>query len=232
MENISQKNNTKNIIKMKKGFTMIEVIFVMIVIGLLATMALPQINRDLRQESADTILTNIRYTQSIALSDNKHQMDNPKWEQSYWRINFKSCSDGGQYLEIGTDMDYSGSETASFSVNNAAKNPLDGKPMTWTTQSACKKGGNNDVSDSIFLTSKYQVASVSASGGCQSPSIAFDYLGRPHTGAGFTNSQESVYGGYMKNVCILTFTMNDETSFQIEIMPETGYATIINQENS
>ena len=61
----------KNLHKQSKAFTMIELVFVIVVIGILAALALPRIERDLRQEAADNILAAIRYTQHLALNDNK-----------------------------------------------------------------------------------------------------------------------------------------------------------------
>jgi len=55
----------------KSAFTMIELILVIVVLGILAALAMPRVDRDSRQEAADNILSAIRYTQHLALMDNK-----------------------------------------------------------------------------------------------------------------------------------------------------------------
>lgn len=53
------------------AFTMIELVFVIVVLGILSALAMPRIDRDLRQEAKDNILSSIRYTQHLALIDEK-----------------------------------------------------------------------------------------------------------------------------------------------------------------
>ena len=46
----------------KNAFTMIELVFAIVVLGILTAIGLPNIDKDNRQEAADIILSNIRYT--------------------------------------------------------------------------------------------------------------------------------------------------------------------------
>jgi len=45
------------------AFTMIELVLVIVVLGILAALAMPRLERDLRQEAKDNLLSAIRYTQ-------------------------------------------------------------------------------------------------------------------------------------------------------------------------
>ena len=113
----------------KPAFTMIELIFVIVVLGILASLAIPRLDRDLKQEAADTILSNIRYTQHLALMDDKHQYDNPKWQQRLWRIVFSTCSGNDRYFMVGADDNMGNANNAYFAKEEAAIDPSNGKSL-------------------------------------------------------------------------------------------------------
>ena len=80
---------------------MIELVFVLVILGILASLAMGRMDRDLRQEAAETILSHIRLTQQLALRDNKHSSDNNNsWQRAYWNINLSTCENGDwSYIE-------------------------------------------------------------------------------------------------------------------------------------
>ena len=57
----------------KRAFTMIELIFVIVVVGILAAIMIPKLNRNASREAANQILTHIRYTQHLAMQDDKYE---------------------------------------------------------------------------------------------------------------------------------------------------------------
>jgi len=221
------------------AFTMLELVFVIIVIGILAAMSVSRVERDLRQEAADNILSDIRYTQHLALTDNKQRLDQPTWERAYWHIVFGTCQDTDRYYMIGSDRDLGGSNNAYFDENESAIDPVNGKPMFWRNGQDCSDI-NETYSDRIFITKKYGIVSIDSSGGCGSARhIAFDHIGRPYHGVGFSNANAPRHAGYMSEDCIFTFTMstdqdNDgaQDNFKIQINSETGYAFIKDQNRS
>ncbi len=210
------------------AFTLLELVFVIVILGIIASLAIPRLDRDLKQEAADTILSHIRYTQHLALSDNKHKFNKRKWQRAFWEITFESCSGGDLFIGVGTDMDYAGDTDR----NEAATDPANGKPMFWLNTSSC--GYDDDTtaaSDTIFITKKFGISSVSAKGGCAGlKHIGFDYLGRPHVS--FSGSKEPDNSSYMSSECAFTFTMSDGDTFDISIQSETGYASIVGQADS
>ncbi len=207
---------------------MLELVFVIITLGILAAIALPRIDRDLRQEAADNILSDIRYTQHLALMDFKHRFNDPDWQRAFWRISFENCAgSSGLFSQIGTDMDLQGNTDR----DEAAIDPANGKPMFWINTNNCRNGGDSSVSDRIFLTKRYGVISVAASGGCSGVQhIGFDHLGRPHVS--FSASDTPDYASYMDSACTFTFTLSDGDTFAIDILPESGYASIAGQPDS
>jgi prepilin-type N-terminal cleavage/methylation domain-containing protein len=53
------------------AFTMLELIFVIIVIGILAVLAMPSFNKNSLAEAAEQVAGHIRYTQHLAMVDDK-----------------------------------------------------------------------------------------------------------------------------------------------------------------
>ena len=124
----------KNLDKQTKAFTMIELIFVIVVLGILAALALPRLDRDLRQEAKDNILSAIRYTQHLALNDNKTDPFDSTWQSKLWNISF-------------SNVDYNITSNGIPAVD-----PTNGKALDST--------GNPEVN----LGKKYSVNSISGCG--------------------------------------------------------------------
>lgn len=210
-------------IKIKRpAFTMLELVFVIVALGIIAVFAMPKLDRDRQQEAADVVLSNIRYTQHLALLDNKQKFDDNQWQREFWRIEFESCASGsGLFFAVGSDLDHDG----SLDQTETALDPANSKPLSWTNTSSCASGGDGSVSENIFITKKYGVNSVAGTGGCSGlKHIGFDHLGRPHVS--FTGSSIPDNASYMSSACTFTFTMEDSSTFAVTIQPETGYAQI------
>ncbi|MDQ7084284.1 MAG: type II secretion system protein [Sulfurovum sp.] len=212
----------------RPAFTMIELTFVIVVLGILASLAVPRLENDHSQAGADNILSHIRYTQHLALTDNKHQFNDPQWQRRFWRIMFGPCADKGIFFRIGSDDDNSG---GGFTEAESTLSPSDGKVLFLANNADCQ----NDVtvSKDILLYKNFGITAVTASGGtggCTGVNIGFDNWGRPHSG--FANSTEPNYASIMTIPCTFTFTLSDETTFAITIQPETGYAQIVGQDDS
>jgi len=233
LDNISQKDIAKNMrnylqYNKKSGFSMLELVFVIIVLGILASFAMPRFDRDLRQDAADTILSNIRYAQNMAMNDYRHNADDIKWQKSFWQFSVEGCSDDGVFLRVGSDGDYEG----DISLAEAAIDPANGLPMFWQNYDDCEGGGDGNVSPSIFLTKRFGVRLMTGTGGCNNVKrIFFDHLGRPHVRV--NDGTTPFYGSYMSTECVFEFEFTqDEESVKIHILPETGYAFIEDQNRS
>ncbi len=219
----------------KSAFTLIELVFVIIVLGILASIAMDSTDRDLKQEASETILSHIRLAQQLALNDNKHRDDNnPKWQMSYWQFAMKRCGDDIAY-RVGSDISLGGGGVNGLGKSESAINPADGKYIFSTNCSSLA----NDETPSVLLSKKFGIknSGVVPSGGCTTKQILFDYLGRPH----FRNTTYTTpfFQNIMMEDCNLTFTLQTDQdndgnpdSFTITIEAETGYSFIVGQENS
>ena len=229
--------------KNKSAFTMIELVFVIVVLGILASLAMGRMDRDLKQEAASTILSHIRLAQQLALRDNKHRSDNnSKWQKAYWRFEYQPCTKSLNTewtYRVGSDINFGG----KISRTESAVNPMDGKYLY--TNGDCKNLVSNE-SPTVLLTKQFGIRNISLTG-CAIPSgsttvarhVAFDYLGRPHRGVGGYNTVSKQFTKKVRTDCKLTFTLSideddngvDDT-FSIIIERETGHSYIEGQRAS
>lgn len=78
---------------MKKAFTMLELVFVIVVIGILAAAIIPNTKTNSTSEAAIKLESQIRYVQHLALIDDKFDATNSSWYKNLWQIAFN----GNQY---------------------------------------------------------------------------------------------------------------------------------------
>ena len=224
--------------KNKSAFTIIELVFVIVVLGILASLAMGRMDRDLKQEAATTILSHIRLAQELALRDNKHRSDNSaSWQTAYWQFAMKRCDDDVAY-RVGSDRNMGGGVNG-IGKDESAINPIDGKYIFSKDCSSL----DIDETSSVLLTKKFGItnSNVITTGGCDRKQILFDYLGRPHskntTYASSSNSNLKYFDDIMKKDCNFTFILqtdqdNDgnDDNFTITIEAQTGHAFIVGQE--
>jgi prepilin-type N-terminal cleavage/methylation domain-containing protein len=208
--------------KQTKAFTMIELVFVIVVLGSLAALALPRMDRDLRQEAADNVLSAIRYTQHLALVDDKTNPFDTVWQQTLWQMRFsESTSPYALHYTISSNMNHQ----TNLNQSESAIDPANGKYMHSTNDII-----DSDESPNIFLTKKYGITSMTfndchGSQNTTAKHIAFDHLGRPHRGV--TQGASNDYRTYVSNKnCQITFDSPSFDPFTIIIEKETGYAYI------
>jgi len=212
----------------RQAFTMIELIMVIVVLGILAALAIPRLERDIRQEAADSILSAIRYAQHYALMDNVTDPNEGKWQRKFWRFGFQGCSDNGMFYYVASDKDTGGNIDAGEEIID----PATGLPMMGLNGAPCASdlSGQTNASANIFITKRYGItsANIAWSGGCTGGSnyIGFDHLGRPHRG--YTVSLTPDYASIITADCNLTLTFEqdniDPLIFIIE--KETGHVSI------
>ena len=217
--------------KQTKAFTMLELVFVIVVLGILAALALPRMDRDLRQEAADNVLSAIRYTQHLALNDDKTDPFDSTWQKKLWRIRFQRSSIDNKAISyiIFSDQD----KNSNPKMSECAIDPANGK--YFYNQNADANIDSNESSN-VFIGKKYGIkkgnTGIAFSGGCASHThIAFDHIGRPHKGIDLSTNK---YEGYMNTDCNITFGFEDSSidPVIITIKKETGYAYIDGQDDS
>jgi len=159
--------------KQRDGFSMLELVFVIVVLGILASMAIPRIDRDRQIEAVDNLLSVIRYTQHLALMDDKTSPSENDWQKKFWQIQFVNTDNVNSFYIIGSDENKNG----SLSKDECAVDPSNSKYFYHHNNNPTAV----DESENVLLGHKYGINKIEFGGGCVNVKhIAFDRLGRPH----------------------------------------------------
>ena len=204
---------------MKKfAFTMLELVFVIVVVGILAAVFIPKMDRNNIEEAALQVTRHIRYTQHLAMSDDVYDASDPYYYQKRWHISFVQTAACGLLYSVGSDRDNSNKNTGNagkFTASEAATDPLTNS-LIYNDSLTCapKDGWYKDV----LLGEYFDIDSITTSGGCTTQTLAFDNIGRPYTALAGTSATTNK----LASVCTLTLKSGTKEAY-IRIEPETGY---------
>ena len=215
----------------KSAFTMLELVFVIVVIGILSAIFIPKVGQNKLSEAATQLISHIRYTQHLALSQDEYNTTDVNWYKKRWQIFFANTvgSNGWAYT-IFSDANGDGNPN----VSEIAVNPLNqSKKLTGGYSAGTIAYGDSAASDKLNLAHKYGISNISFSANCSdgnSLRIAFDHIGRPLFGSIHLLNAPYTVGGASRliqndaagNPCIITITRSGNTA-KIAIEPETGY---------
>lgn len=217
---------------MKKAFTLLELVFVIVVIGILASTVLSRTDNSRLQEAAVQLVSHIRYAQHLAMLDDRYDRTNADWYQERWQIRFYlgEKSDNLWAYTIFKDLDGaghpSGPEVANDPLDNARL--LSGGSVGSVLVDINHNSFQGNRKLNLGLT--YGIINVDFSASCQvagSQRIAFDHLGRSMKGNIHNNltSYDNV-NNLLQARCEITLVSSDG-NVSIMIEPETGYAYIL-----
>jgi len=240
MSSYKKKESTFRYLSVNNAFTMIELLLVIVILGILAAYTTQMLSRDNRSEAINHILSMMRYTQNLALHDNKHDRNSAYWQRAFWRFGIQKCHLSNElFYYIGTDTDYS----RGIKVEESAIDPSNGKFTVWYSSQPCPKNATitlkKQVSPNIFITKRYGISNVTftnckiySNGRAQTNNsryIGFDNYGRPMKGY-YQNSSPN-YNGHLTQDCHITFSFQDNSisPFTIVVTAESGYIYL--QEN-
>ena len=232
----------------KRAFTMIELIFVIVVVGILAAIMIPKLNRNGSREAATQILNHIRYTQHLAMQDDKYvqSVDEKLWFKMRWGITFnetslKECSIdelGVKTWKYSVFFDKRGKKIFSGNINSEDQVANDiyksGKLLSggWSsgivTEATCKKWNKE-----LNLGKRFSITSIDFKDGCSGmQTINFDEMGRPMKVVSVTKNRgaKRPYDRLLKKDCKITITDKRGNQTTIIIEKESGLASI--KENS
>ena len=240
---------------MNKAFTLVELVFVVVVIGILAFALWPTKQPTQALEAARQIVAHIRYTQHLALNDDKFATHNDgtgkniaiDWYKRLWRISFsdtqaveKCDSSAGWryavYQNIADDLSDKGQPNGK---EEAAMNPAEpGKRL-----SGCYSNIYQDITNNMNLTKTYGILSKKENSKNEDglkfdefatdsriQGIIFDELGRAYPRGEWTTPYDngrafSQGGGSFGRIKLKS---KDGSEASILVFAETGYACVEN----
>ena len=211
--------------KQKKSFTLLELIFLVVIIATVSAIIIPKKQHSSLQLAAQQIIMYLKYTRYLALVDNKyiHQNDTSKnknekdqWYKSRWTLKFQNCTNnnGLYFVVYSDDIDYE-EETAHFKKSECAKDLITSR---WLYSDAnCV--ASNDESKYVLLTKQYGVTQVTIS--CNQTStigkISFDENGQAHS------LIDTLDDDILNEVCYIKLFDATQKFVKIAITSHTGY---------
>ena len=153
---------------MKKAFTMIELVFVIVVIGILAAVIIPNTRTNPVYEAATQLQSHIRYTQHLAMVDDKFDANTTNWHRNRWQIRFS----GNTYSIVSNNNTVVAKDT--MNADNNLSVDLSDKYSTTVDLTGCTGGlisfdhlGRPILGDLSANTSAYAAGQlISSSVGC------------------------------------------------------------------
>ncbi len=231
---------------MRNAFTMIELIFVIVVAGILAAVALPRLGENNLNEAVDQVVNHIRYTQHLAMQDNKFGVlksdgtFDDRWYRARWQILFHSNAGSDSRIAYSIFSDRrgtSGNYTGNPDIKELAVNPANPSHLLSGGFNNILNKGDSRITKRLNIGKKYGVEDVTFAGGCNGGKrISFDNMGRPLTGnlSSYTNPYgTAATNRLIQTQCIISICTekpcpaNDgKTRRTIVMEPETGYVHV------
>ncbi|MDR1285519.1 MAG: prepilin-type N-terminal cleavage/methylation domain-containing protein [Campylobacteraceae bacterium] len=211
-----------------RAFTLVELVFVIVAVGILAAVIVPRMQSSRLREAADQVVSHIRYTQHLAMMDDKFGLGN-EWYKGRWQIVFDKAARTDNKFSYSIFSDKRGpiDYTGNADVSEIAKNPQDTSKLL-SGGSSSLDFNDRRATKKMNLGNEYGISNVVFSNTCSisgSRRIIFDYLGRPMRGNAASYTSAYPANRLIAEQC--NITLSDGTdSIIISIEPETGFAYI------
>ena len=211
---------------MKKAFTLLELVFVIVVIGILAATIIPRTKTNPLQEAAIQLILDIRYTQHLAMVDDKYDTNNNQWYKKRWQLLFGTSATYTNGFEAYSIFSDAGTFSGNPGISELAKKPSStDKLLTGGFAGVINYATDTRVTKKMNLGASYGITSVTTTNCGGAKRVAFDHLGRPFKGD--SSVWTSSVDGMLNTKCKFTLH-HDLDTITIQIEPETGYACILN----
>jgi prepilin-type N-terminal cleavage/methylation domain-containing protein len=217
---------------MKKAFTMIELVFVIVVMGILAATILPSTRTNPLEEAAVQLLSHIRYTQHLAMVDDVFDADDSIWYKKRWQLVFSNAVNPNSTVAYTIFSDTATGVATSVAgdadISEVAINPQNRTKRLTGGYASAISSTHAQVTKKLNLQLSYGIDRVDFDDGCNGGlRLFFDNNGRPMKG-----DQDSMTGAYsagtqrlITSACTIVLFSADN-NISITVQPETGYANI------
>lgn len=234
---------------MKKAFTMLELIMVIVIVGILAAVIIPRTGSNKLAECAVQLISDIRYTQHLAMIDDKYDTNESLWFRQRWQLSFSTASGTLSYMIFSDKPSSAGSYDGNPGANNTytnvevAHNPLNSNNyMIGATNTSFDNYNTSRLTTRLDIKQTYGIEFVKMTGGTNSTvkRILFDNFGRPYRGTGASSSTHPINSSVdflasstiriklCTQICVgSNSTANNDNELIIAVEAETGYAHIL-----
>jgi len=221
---------------MHKAFTILELLVVILLISILSVMVAQRLPDDHLRTAADQVISHIRYTQHLAMIDNKYDPEVEDWYKERWQIFFSKSSDtelgdAWAYTIFSDDFTHTGKPDPS----EIAVNPEDHtKRLTggYTSGASGIEYSDENATKALNIGRQYGIADVVFTNcGSTAKRIAFDSTGRPYHGD--LSNATSPYDKLLTTQCQISLcltscnTAQEDEKITIAVEAETGYVHIL-----
>lgn len=221
---------------MKKAFTMLELVFVIVVIGVLMAVILPRTETNNLREAAIQVISDIRYTQHLAMVDDQYNASDVNWSRGRWQIRFGSSANTEHemayaiFLDKVSNTGTSRDGNPNITNNEIARDPSNPDKLLSGGWAGILPTNDPRATKKMNIGMSYDIASVDFEAGCNHATVkrlTFDYLGRPLRGSIHSLTRPYEANRIIQNRCEIVLTDVGGDSIVIGIAPETGYACIL-----
>jgi len=212
---------------LKKAFTLLELVFVVIIVGILSVAIVPRLHDNSLRKAAEQIIFHLKYTQHLAMMDNRFDpVHDTVWFKTRWQLLFSNCGGTKETCAYTVFSDWTGHHTGNPDAKEVARNPLNHSQYLTGGMSGNNliKYDEKEATKSLNIGQKYQIMKVQMSHcGSSAKRIAFDYLGRPIMGNLKTMTRQYQNTRVLQQRCEMTLINKNHEQITILIEPETGY---------
>ncbi|AJC92008.1 hypothetical protein CSUB8523_0451 [Campylobacter subantarcticus LMG 24377] len=223
---------------MKQAFTLIELVFVCIILSLLFSMAYVYYKPDYLRLGAEQVLNDIKYTRHLALIQNDFRVKEfniakREWFKAKWQLYFirsKSATNNEQTYTIFLDKNGDGNANIGKNMTNKdreiAVDLINPNILMNSGQSGVINQNDFKANSKYNIEKTYGISKVLFEGACKgSTRLIFDDYGRLYT------PLKNAMRAYDKlasfnNDCIVRLSNNQNKHICIIINPISGYAYI------
>lgn len=202
---------------MKKSFTILELIIVLLLLSILYTSFIPKTNTNNINELKNRIILQLKYLRYKALTDSKYDKSDSRWHKERWSFKIFNCDKNkdGVYYAMYSDINNTGSVAASEALDD----PLSGRNIFTGKQCI----SNNSNSKYVLLTDNFNVKNISAT--CNSTDavvqISFGFDGNVYSR--LSRFENDSFNYRIEEKCIIYIEDKENYKTNITIESKTGF---------